>query len=89
MISLVPHTDSNREPTDYKSVIAKAIGFDTAEDLLKDWENDHIKNWDANNLLAKIDTWQTSDISIGQFIIIILRVFLVFNLKKLGSLLDI
>ena len=49
----------------FRKELYKAIGFETAEDLLKDWENDHVKNWDANNLLAKIDTWQTSDISIG------------------------
>ena len=28
-------------------------------------KNDHAKNWDANNLLAKINTWQTADISSG------------------------
>jgi len=33
--------------------------------LLQDWENDHVKNWDANNLLAKLKTWQTADISSG------------------------
>ena len=33
--------------------------------MLQDWENDHVKNWDANNLLAKINTWQTADISSG------------------------
>ena len=35
------------------------------EDLLEDWENDHVKNWDANNLLTKLKTWQVSDISAG------------------------
>ena len=30
-----------------------------------DWEEDHAKNWDANNLISKLRTWQTSDISIG------------------------
>ena len=33
--------------------------------MLQDWENDHVKNWDANNLLAKLKTWQTADISSG------------------------
>ena len=33
--------------------------------MLQDWESDHVKNWDANNLLAKIKTWQTADISSG------------------------
>jgi homoserine O-acetyltransferase len=32
---------------------------------LVDWEEDHAKNWDANNLISKLRTWQTSDISIG------------------------
>ena len=49
----------------FREELYKKIGFKTAEDLLKDWENDHINNWDANNLLAKINTWQTADISIG------------------------
>ena len=30
-----------------------------------DWEEDHAINWDANNLISKLRTWQTSDISIG------------------------
>ena len=33
--------------------------------MLQDWGNDHVKNWDANNLLAKLKTWQTADISSG------------------------
>ena len=33
--------------------------------MLQDWESDHVKNWDANNLLAKLKTWQTADISSG------------------------
>ena len=43
----------------------KKLGFNTIEDLLVDWENDHIKNWDANDLLAKLATWQANDISFG------------------------
>ena len=37
-------------------------GFDSAEALLQDWEQDHL-NWDANNLLCKLKTWQLGDIS--------------------------
>ena len=33
--------------------------------MLKNWENDHVENWEANNLQAKIHTWQTTDISAG------------------------
>ena len=43
------------------------MSFKTIEDLLVYWENDHIENWDANNLLAKIATWQANDISFGPF----------------------
>jgi homoserine O-acetyltransferase/O-succinyltransferase len=38
------------------------LGFATLEDLVRDWEEDHLK-WDANDLLAKIWTWQHADIS--------------------------
>ena len=49
----------------YKEEIYKKLGFNTIEDLLLNWENDHIENWDANNLLAKIATWKANDISFG------------------------
>lgn len=38
------------------------MGFDSVEDLLDDWETDHL-SWDANDLLAKLDTWQSGDIA--------------------------
>ncbi len=41
------------------------MGFKTVEELFVDWENDHVENWDANNLLAKLATWQAHDISLG------------------------
>ena len=43
----------------------KKIGYEELEDLLVDWELDHAENWDANNLLCKLKTWQTADISNG------------------------
>ena len=49
----------------FRKELFKKLGFNTVEELLKDWENDHVKNWDANNLLAKLKTWQTTDISSG------------------------
>ena len=49
----------------YREEVYKKIGFKSVEDLLKNWENDHVENWDANNHLAKIHTWQTADISAG------------------------
>jgi homoserine O-acetyltransferase/O-succinyltransferase len=49
--------------TFYRDEMYKERGFATVEELLVDWENDHVDNWDANNLLAKLRTWQTGDIS--------------------------
>ncbi len=46
----------------YREEYYKQLGFNNAEALLQDWENDHL-NWDANNLLAKLATWQSGDIS--------------------------
>ena len=51
--------------TFYRDSLFQEIGYETIEDLLIDWENEHVENWDANNLLAKLATWQASDISVG------------------------
>jgi len=51
--------------TFYREKYYQRIGYKNIEDLLIDWENDHVKNWDANNLLAKLATWQAVDISSG------------------------
>ena len=48
--------------TFYRTGLYKTLGFETSEDLLKDWEEDHLL-WDANNLLSKLKTWQNADIS--------------------------
>lgn len=40
----------------------RKLGFETADDLLKAWEEEHLK-WDANDLLAKIQSWQMADIA--------------------------
>ena len=53
--------------TFYRESYYKKIGYKTIEDLLVDWENDHIENWDANDLLSKLATWQVADISAGPF----------------------
>lgn len=47
----------------YREKLHQQIGFDTYEDLLVDWEQDHAENWDANNLLTKLKTWQLGDVS--------------------------
>jgi homoserine O-acetyltransferase len=43
----------------------RELGFATLEEFVHDWEEDHLK-WDANDLLAKIWTWQHGDISDNQ-----------------------
>ncbi|MBC6440183.1 MAG: alpha/beta fold hydrolase [Rhodospirillales bacterium] len=47
----------------YREHRYRELGFETFEDLLLDWEADHVNGWDANNLLHKIWTWQNSNIS--------------------------
>ena len=49
--------------TFYREGLYRELGFDTVEDLLVDWENDHVNNWDANDLLAMLWSWQKGDIS--------------------------
>ena len=48
--------------TFYREQMYRLKGFDSAEALLQDWEEDHL-NWDANDLLCKLKTWQRGDIS--------------------------
>jgi len=48
--------------TFYRKKMYQLKGFDSTEALLKDWEQDHL-DWDANDLLCKLKTWQQSDIS--------------------------
>ena len=50
--------------TFYRERLHRELGFDTFEDVLVDWEQDHLA-WDANDLLAKLWTWQNGDISAG------------------------
>ncbi len=49
--------------TFYRDGHFRSLGYDTVEDLLVDWEHDHVDNWNAHDLLAKIWSWKTSDIS--------------------------
>ena len=48
--------------TFYRERMYRNKGFDSAEELLQDWERDHL-DWDANDLLCKLWTWQQGDIS--------------------------
>lgn len=49
--------------TFYRQHLYKELGFANPEALLRDWEQDHLDHWDANNLLAKLASWQAADIS--------------------------
>lgn len=51
--------------TFFREALYRRLGFETIEDLLRDWEADHADNWDANDLLAMLRTWQSGDISAG------------------------
>ena len=46
----------------YRDGHYRELGFETVEDLLLDWERDHL-TWDANDLLHMLWSWQNSDIS--------------------------
>ncbi len=48
--------------TFYREGLYRELGFETIEALLVDWEEDHL-NWDGNDLLAKLWSWQHGDIS--------------------------
>ena len=47
----------------FREKLYKNIGYKNVKNLLDDWANDHAKNWDANDLLCKLKTWQLNDIS--------------------------
>ena len=47
----------------YRQRLYRQLGHDSVEALLAAWEADHAENWDANDLLHKLATWQRGDIS--------------------------
>jgi homoserine O-acetyltransferase len=49
--------------TFYREQMYRLQGFDSAEALLVAWEDEHVNEWDANDLLCKLRTWQQGDIS--------------------------
>ncbi len=49
--------------TFYREGLYRQLGFESVEELLVDWEEDHVQNWDANDLLAKLWAWQQGDVS--------------------------
>ena len=46
----------------YRDAGYQKLGYRNINELLLDWEQDHL-TWDANDLLAKLATWQSADIS--------------------------
>ncbi|MEO0535566.1 MAG: alpha/beta fold hydrolase [Cyanobacteria bacterium P01_A01_bin.123] len=48
--------------TFFREKLYQKLGFDTIEELLKFWEDDHT-TWDANDLLAMLWSWQHADVS--------------------------
>ncbi len=48
--------------TFYREQMYRLQGFDNAEELLQDWEQDHL-HWDANDLLCMLWSWQQGDIA--------------------------
>ncbi|ODA67425.1 Homoserine O-acetyltransferase [Methyloligella halotolerans] len=47
----------------FRDGLYRQLGYETIEALLQDWEADHVDNWDANDLMAKLWAWQNGDIS--------------------------
>ena len=45
----------------FRESLWRQLGFETLDALLSFWETDHLE-WDANNLLAKLRTWQSADV---------------------------
>ena len=49
--------------TFFRERLFSKLGFETSEQLLASWAQDHADNWDANDLLAMLWTWQHADVS--------------------------
>ncbi|WP_170473322.1 alpha/beta fold hydrolase [Ruegeria arenilitoris] len=49
----------------YRNGLYRDIGYESIGKLLDDWAEDHATNWDANDLLCKLATWQFGDVSAG------------------------
>ena len=45
----------------FRKSLWRELGFETIDALLSFWEADHLE-WDANDLLAKLKTWQSADV---------------------------
>lgn len=51
----------------YRNGLYRQLGYESLMALMEDWAEDHAKNWDANDLLCKLATWQKGDVSAGPF----------------------
>lgn len=47
----------------YRDGLYRQLGYESIVAVLDDWAEDHATNWDANDLLCKLGTWQRGDIS--------------------------
>ena len=51
--------------TFYRTGLYRQLGYESPLALMDDWAEDHAENWDANDLLCKLATWQAGDVSAG------------------------
>lgn len=49
----------------FREGLYRDLGYATLEEFLRAWEDDHV-TWDANDLLAKLWTWQHADVSANE-----------------------
>ncbi|WP_439815509.1 alpha/beta fold hydrolase [Zavarzinia sp. CC-PAN008] len=47
----------------FREHVYRQKGFASADAFLDDWARDHVENWDANDLLAMLWSWDKADIS--------------------------
>ena len=51
--------------TFFRNGLYRELGFDSPGELLDEWAREHADDWDANDLLAMLTSWQLADISDG------------------------
>ncbi len=51
--------------TFFRDGLYRELGFNSPGELLDEWAREHADDWDANDLLAMLSSWQLADISDG------------------------
>ena len=51
--------------TFFRNGLYRELGFSSPGELLDEWAREHADDWDANDLLAMLTSWQLADISDG------------------------